>query len=195
MLTRILQDPACCRTVSIGNSPHFFLLCHALRCPPAGDAAVWQHRCTSTAQVEMLRFSSQAAALPALCQARGNLSPTSGTRALLCRFPGRGEEEKPPALSGALPPFLQAELQPLFCSAPRGILSPSTMKSVTFKLLYCNLGTFGLSAVTRRGAPATQCCIPPRAIANIYRSGSSLQPTVLTLGTTFVLVFSPGSDR
>lgn len=120
-------------------------------------------------------------------------------RALECfsaDFQGQGEEGKPPtALSGALPPFLWAELQPLFCSTPRGILSPSTMKSVTFKLLYCNLGTFALSAVTRRWAPATQRCIPPHAIANIYRSGSSLHPTVSTLGTTFVLVFSPGSDR
>lgn len=79
-------------------------------------------------------------------------SSTSGTSLLISRARRGGETS--PCIVWALPPFLQAELQPLFCSAPRGVLSPSTMKSVTFKLLYCDLGTCALSVVTRRRAPA-----------------------------------------
>lgn len=99
-----------------------------------------------------------------------NVSHTSGTRVLLDGFPGRGEEEKLPPRCLGLPPLLRAELQPLFCSAPRGILSPSTMKSVTFKLLYCNLGTRALPAGSLCWAPTAARCGAPHAITNIDRS-------------------------
>lgn len=54
-----------------------------------------------------------------------------------------GEQPSAPSRRAACgaAPSPRAQLQPLFCSAPRGILSPSTMKSVTFKLPYCDLGT------------------------------------------------------
>lgn len=59
------------------------------------------------------------------------------------------------------------------------------MKSVTFKLPYCNLGTSTVAAVTPRWAPSAQ-----RLLILLL-----VQPTVLTLGTAFVLVFSLVSDH
>lgn len=158
-LTHGLQDPACCRTLSVRPARRFCCFASPLHSHRTGG-----NRGTRQGAPPGARFTSSS---------RGsgrNVSHTSGTWALLDRFPGReGEEKLPPHCLG-LPPLLRAELQPLFCSAPCGILSPSTMKSVTFKLLYCNLGTCALPAGSPCWAPTAALHVAPHAIANIDRS-------------------------
>lgn len=106
-------------------------------CPPPADAAPGQRRGAPTAQLAMPTGSS-----PACARQEQTRHPARapGTSPGLRR---PGEQPSAPSRRAACgaAPSPRAQLQPLFCSAPRGILSPSTMKSVTFKLPYCDLGT------------------------------------------------------
>lgn len=95
-------------------------------------------------------------------------------------FHGEKRGRIPTCAVSVPPPFLQAELQPLFCSTPHGILSPSTMKSVTFKLPYCNLGTSTVAAVTPRWAPSAQRLLILLLVQPSVNSGDRICTCFLT---------------